>query len=113
MISAELYTRQYDAQEYHCAHFACDLWQHLTGEDISQHFIASLAPLDAAKVDWRARRRFKRLTDPVSPCLAVMRFPGLDTHMGIFLDSAIAQLTADGVTVLPVNIFPKAIRYYV
>ena len=112
MIPAELYTRPYDAHEYHCAHWAVDLWKELTGEDISGHFIASLVPLDAAKVDRASLRRFKRVKAPSTPCIAIMRFPGMDTHMGIFVDNSIAQLTADGVTVLPVNIFPGEIRYY-
>ena len=112
MLPDEFYTRRYDSESYHCAHFARDVWLELTGEDIGENILASLQPVDVARVDRKARHRFRRIQSPVTPCLVTVRRPGTGLHMGVYIEGNLAQLTPDGVTCFSLDTFPGKYRFY-
>ena len=113
MIPDHLYTWVYNSETSHCGHFAASLWEHLTGNDIKPYLLSSLVPVSSAKIDWKARRIFKRSPVPVEPCLVTMRMPGAELHVGVYVDGCMVQLTEDGVTAFPLDVMPGAMRFYV
>ena len=112
MIPNHFYTWVYDPETSHCAHYAVAVWNHLTGEDIEPYMLASLSPLNEAKVDWQARKIFKRVSKPIEPSLVTMRIPGSELHVGVYLDGCVLQLTSDGVTCFPLDVIPGVKRFY-
>lgn len=95
-----LYSKKYNFQTYNCAHFAVDVWKFIAGKDISSFL---LEPSGLPRVPTGAGKGFKRLAGPVSPCLAVFRGLGGETHVGVFLDGRILHIVNSGVVAQPVD----------
>lgn len=93
-------------QNYTCYEFACDAWQHVTGESLTdrmQDFLngtGSFAPMDV----------------PVSPCIAFFyRNDNSPTHVGLFIDGRILHLGFRGVQYIPLDLLMttfKEVRFY-
>ena len=72
---------------YTCNEFACEVWQHITGEDLTQRLqdflngIGSFIPIDL----------------PESPCIAFFSRENADSHVGIFFEGKLLHLTPKGV----------------
>lgn len=72
---------------YTCNEFSCEVWQHITGEDLSQRLqnflngTGSFIPIDV----------------PESPCIALFNRKNADSHVGIFFEGKLLHLTSRGV----------------
>lgn len=91
------FDKVYDDSKYNCAHFACEVWKDLTGDDLSR-------PLTGALEGWGMRRLrahtlkvLKPLRAPQAPCLALFQAGHRNPHVGIFIDNKILHLTENGV----------------
>jgi hypothetical protein len=98
---------QYHKTQYNCGHFACDVYNYLTGADIE---------VPTGTVSTVSLRRFvNKLSDPVSPCLAVMSRPHYTTHVGVYINGKIMHLTEQGARIEDVDVasllFSK-VRFY-
>jgi hypothetical protein len=111
------FDRKFQRPEYTCMHFADEVWQHVTGEGLSDRLGALLGPPEARRFTKAQRTAFTRLERPVSPCVAIMQSgaPGASPHVGIYLEGRILHITKEGVEFL----FPefaargfKTVRYY-
>jgi len=89
-------SRVYRKSRYTCLEFTVEVWKDITGEDIGER----LRVLHLASADRRITpsdlRRFQRLANPVSPCIALMRRPKAVPHMGVFLRGNILHLNDMG-----------------
>lgn len=90
---------KYDKKSYNCYHFSCDVWRHLTGEDLSQ--IIDDQMQTTGILYRRYVRQFRELVKPVSPCLVIMQNPHEITHMGIFYNGRVLHLTESGTEYQP------------
>ena len=72
---------------YTCNEFACEVWQHMTGEDLTERLTAFL----------NGTGGFKQLSVPESPCIAMFLRKNADNHVGIFIDGKLLHLTSKGV----------------
>lgn len=111
--------RAYDRTSYTCLHFAAEVWQHETGEDVQDRLAAVLASLDGQEE--RAPfvsghvRAFRRLATPRSPCFALMQRPGSEPHVGVYLRGRILHITPKGVEFFPPSLASRgftSVRYY-
>lgn len=96
----------YDKEHYNCRHFARDVWQTLTGQDIGNLLNNPLGVKD----------RIKLLKEPVFPCIALYRQPTGEVHVGVRLRRTTIHLTEKGVENLAHSLvargYRKQVRYY-
>ena len=91
------FDKVYNSAKYNCAHFVCEVWQDLTGDDLSWALAGSPAGLDARKLHAHRLASWTLLKAPVSPCIALFQAGRKDPHVGIFLEDKILHITEDGV----------------
>lgn len=93
----DLLARTYHRRDYHCVHFARDVWLELTGEDLTGRLGPLLdGPLQRGRLRGASARRslasFQRLDGPASPCIALMQRPHSTPHFGVYFDGGIMHL---------------------
>lgn len=98
------FTRRYNRQTYNCAHFCCEVWEELTGQNIEHDLEGFLRPPKERRTDPALRRKFQKLTKPESPCLVLMQRRGSVPHAGVFIRGKIIHLHELGVEFLPVDV---------
>lgn len=87
--------RRYDRREYNCLHFARDVWQEATGEDVTEKLAGLLDP--ASRHPTRGHfRSFKRINTPQDPCFVLMRRPRLEAHVGVYIRGRVLHIQAAG-----------------
>jgi len=87
--------RDYKAGVYDCSNFVAEVWQHLTGEDISG-ICKSWINRDSSVCISEARKRTK-LRKPESPCIVLMQTRLSLPHVGIYYQEKILHLATSGV----------------
>lgn len=97
-MSVDIYlSRSYDRKLYNCGHFAADVWKDITGIDISEAISGLVMPTGKGRAILANLRAFKRLTGPISPCIAMLSPPRGQAHVGIYLRGKILHITELGV----------------
>lgn len=94
MIPNEMYAKEYDAQNYNCVHFTCDIWKILTGDDISellQIFVPNVGMTDSFYKNPK-RRFFKRVGQPQSPCLVLITDQIANPHIGVYFNGGVIHI---------------------
>jgi len=94
--------KKYDAKNYDCLDWVCDVWLDETGEDLRARLEKFLG--HDRKVTPAIRKGFKRLKKPSSPCIVVMTRKGIDPHIGVFLRGKLGHLHSTGPEFLPVDL---------
>jgi hypothetical protein len=97
---------EYHRTHYNCGHFACDVYNHLTGNTIA-------VPTGCSNI--RLRKFVKQLQEPINPCLVVMSRPNYTTHVGVYIDHKVMHLTSQGARIEPIDIaslFFTKVRFY-
>ena len=80
---------------YNCAHYAGDVWEHETGQDIRHLLTGFLASRHNRHVSPGLRREFVRLEKPKSPCLVMFRRPSAkqaEPHCGVYVRGRVLHL---------------------
>lgn len=98
------FTRRYNRETYNCAHFACEVWTHITGRDITKELDGFLQPPKERRTDPALRRVFRKLDKPESPCLVLMQRHRSVPHVGVFVRGKVIHLHEMGVEFLPVDV---------
>ena len=109
--------RTYNRQRYNCAHFAADVWQSETGEDL----LHLLTPLMSRRPSVPRElgelfRRHPGRPDRRTCALAVMRRPGSASHVGVYLRGRVFHLHERGAEALPPDVASRGfdeVAYYV
>lgn len=98
MFSIEKFiVREYDAKNYNCWHFACEVWSSLTGQTYTADPVDKLD--NVAYLHERALQmtgQFVTLDGPRDPCFVLMRRQRLTPHVGIFMKGNILHLNERG-----------------
>lgn len=102
-LDSFLYKR-YNRETYNCAHFACDVWKALTGQNIETELAGFLRPPKDRRVDPALRRHFRKLAQPESPCLVLMQRRKSVPHAGVYVRGKIIHIHELGVEYLPVEV---------
>lgn len=99
------YSRVYNEKTYNCAHFVCEVWKDLTGEDITHKLTGMMTVKNERVVDPKLRFKFKKLDGkPNQPCLIVMHRRRIGSHVGIYLNDKVLHITESGVERVSVEI---------
>lgn len=114
MTIDHFFGRQY-SEEYNCASFACDVWEHLTGVDITIAMDGFLKPITDRSATMDIRKGFVRLKCPQSPCLVAMHRPRTPPHVGVYFEGRVLHIQENGVAYQSIDIasfgFTK-VRFY-
>ena len=98
------FEKRYNRQTYNCAHFVCDVWKSLTGQDIGTELEGFLRPPKERRTDPALRHKFRKLKQPESPCLVLMQRPRSVPHAGVFVRGKVIHLHESGVEFLPLEV---------
>lgn len=104
--------KEYHERDYNCAHFVAEVWEHITGNDITEDLQGFLLPVGERKIYRDKLRNFKRLDRPKSPSIAVFRGGLSEPHAGIYIDGKIFHIKKAGVFYQNVGL-AKAYHYKV
>jgi len=102
-------------ERYTCMEFACDVWAAATGEDLKNRLGSVMRREFGMGETLRAFKSFRRLREPVSPCLVYMTRLNSEPHMGVYLDDSVLHLTTRGPEYLPLALASRGfthIRFY-
>lgn len=92
--------------KYTCNEFACEAWQHITGENLEKKMHDFL----------NGNSHFQELSEPISPCIVFFTNNNLTpTHVGVFFDNKVLHLTCRGVQYMPLEVVKigfKEVSYY-
>lgn len=95
--------KKYHKEIYTCLHFTRDVWQHVTGEDISDK-LQGLLDKDR-RISKANLRSFEKLSRPQHPCLVYMKQLGEDPHIGVYLAGSLMHIhSRTGPEFLPLDI---------
>lgn len=94
------------SKEYTCNEFACEAWQDIKGENLTErlnHFL-------------NGEGDFKRINEPISPCIVFFsNGPRSSTHVGLFYCDKLLHLSGRGVQFVPLEIVAmnfREVRFY-
>lgn len=93
MTLDDLYAREYHRERYHCAHWAADAWQLLTGRDVRSQLLA----IGGTRVRRGVMGKLKPIARPQSPCVVIMHRKGSCPHVGVYLEGHVVHMTEGGV----------------
>jgi hypothetical protein len=90
----ELMGKIYHAKKYNCAHFACDVVQHITGKNINRDLAGLLMPVQNALAI--NRKTIKRIAKPFDGCLVLATSKINTPHVGVFYRNHVIHLKETG-----------------
>ena len=112
----KLFSKRYDAINYHCVHFVVDVWMKLTGHDLSCQFEPLLLPVLQVHPVPAIWEGFVEINEPESPCVVLMRSGTNEPHMGVFSNGRVLHLRETGPhsAVLPqLRLEYKKMRFFI
>jgi len=115
-MSIDIYLdRVYNRSTYNCGHFVADVWQDLTGQAIHEAVAGIAQPVGKGRAVLTQLRTFKRIREPVSPCIVMLNPPRGLPHIGIYLRGRILHITETGVGFDHIEVASvgfKQVRFY-
>jgi len=96
--------RTYNKDNYNCAHFVVEVWEHLTGVNIEDKMAGFLLPVEYRFVPFSLRRLFKKLDKPTGLCIVLMQRFGKEPHVGLYYKNRVLHITKQGVQYMPLEI---------
>lgn len=110
-----MYGKIYNENTYNCAHFTCDLWELITGYNLSNNLGSLLLPPLKRSVRGLKSKVFDKLNQPVSPCLVLFSNSINSTHIGVFINGRVMHISKQGVryeTLYDAKIGFSKVRFY-
>lgn len=102
MTEAELMGRR-KTSVYNCAHFAADVWERETGDDIRGLLCGLLVPRAQRLASLRLRNDFVRMDRPASLSLVMFHRLHAEPHCGVYVRNLVAHLTELGAVRQPMH----------
>lgn len=106
---------RYRSPTYNCSHYAAELWERETGQDIRHVLGGFFASEGARRVDASACLTFRRIPAPVEPCLVLLRCGRATPHVGVFLRGRVQHLASIGPIRQPLDVAMvgyRSVRFY-
>lgn len=100
----QFHHRTYDSNNYNCAHFVCEVWEHITGDNINLIMEGFLLPPKDRFVRYDIFKQFEKLINPKSPCIVLMQGGGVETHVGLYCEGKVLQIKEQGVDYQPIDV---------
>ena len=100
----QFFNKKYNADTYNCAHFVCEVWEHLYGEDIRYKLLPLLRPVKERNAPFELRKNFIRLREPEEPCIVLMHRRRCDAHVGLYIYGKLLHINDIRVELAPLKI---------
>jgi len=79
------YLKNYDSQNYNCAHFIADVYSHIYGKEAKRLISKFILPFESSVSKLSIRRHFKQIKTAQENCLVVFHGRRSDNHVGVFI----------------------------
>lgn len=99
----QFFNRRYNKTSYNCAHFAVEVWAHITGVDIAHIMRGFLLPGPSRFARMDLRNSFEKLASPVEPCIVLLQRKGNTPHVGVYIDGRVFHITERGAELQPLD----------
>ena len=99
----DYFNRVYDRDTYNCAHLVCEVWQDITGDNLSEALQGFLLPFKDRTATMSLKNKFKRSKELVDPCIVLMTFRGREPHVGIYTKGKVLHIREIGVHYQPLS----------
>lgn len=86
----------YNKREYNCAHFVAEVWQDLTGHDLSIELTGFMRKRTDRVVPVGFLKSFVKLKSPKTPSILWLHNKN-ESHVGIYLHGRVLHITEHGV----------------
>lgn len=97
--------RRYDSRRYNCAHFVCEVWSDLKGDQFAIALHGLLCPVSDRRAIAGELRRIQFLKRAESPCVAYMQSRLKPPHVGVWISGRVLHLTETaGVQYQPIDV---------
>lgn len=96
MNSDKYLLKPYDKREYNCAHFAAEVWEDLTGFNLSEILTGFMRKKSERSINISDLRMLKQLEAPASPCLVWLHNKNV-SHVGIYNNGRVLHNSEEGV----------------
>lgn len=100
---------------YTCAHYAAEVWQALTGQDIEGVLVGFFNErVDGVPLP-HPIAQFRRIPRPIDPCLVLLRRGKVGTHIGVYLRGRVQHLGGLAPIRQPLNVVSlgyTSVRFY-
>ncbi len=110
------FTRRFNLGEYNCWDLVREVMLDLTGKDIGKRTPFPVTR-GAIKDNFKEQeKQFKKLEQPVEPCIVLLRRPKVTPHVGVFLKGKVLHINETGVEYQPLDIVSRGfteIGYYI
>lgn len=115
-MSLDVYfNRSYNVNSYNCAHFVCEVWKGLQGEEIAEKLKGFLCARHDRFASVEELRCVRFLGKPVSPCLVLFQASASTTHVGIWYKGKVLDIGPRGVRYMPLEVASlgyKRVRFF-
>jgi hypothetical protein len=88
----QYFGRRYKASTYNCAHFVCDVWRDIKGEEFSEALAAMLCARHQRRAVLSDLKRIRFLDKPESPCVVLLQAKRRPTHVGVWIRGAVLHI---------------------
>lgn len=108
--------RRYDAKEYNCAHFVCDVWKDLKGESIAEVMRGFLCGRTSRAAILSDLKKVSLLEKPTDLCLVFFQGIRGKNHVGVWFKKKVLHIEPGGVKYQPLEVVSigfKKVRFFV
>lgn len=118
MISGldKFFLKSYDEDHYNCCHFVCEIWEHITGDDILEIFEGLTARRSLRRPNKKRLSKLVQCDESEPMAIALLQNNDLSwNHMGIKIEDRVFHISKGGPEFLPVCLFKsifKKVRFY-
>lgn len=97
--------RRYNRSKYNCAHFVCEVWADLKGNQLADALREMLCPPSARRVVLSDLRAVRFLKSPEDPCVVYMTSRLNAPHVGIWIRGKVLHIVDNqGVQYQPLDV---------
>lgn len=96
MSTDKFLSRVYHPSRYNCAHFVCEVWEHLKGPGMADALRGFLCAPSERRAILQDLRRLVILDKPEDPCVVFMQANNGRTHVGLWHDGRVLHLPERG-----------------
>lgn len=97
----DYFNRVYNKDTYNCAHLVCEVWEDITGDNLSEILKGFLQPFKERTAELSIKNKLKRSKDPTDPCIVLMTQKNIEPHVGIYTKGKVLHIRELGVHYQP------------
>lgn len=99
------FNRKYNASDYNCAHFACEVWEGLCGKQFTDALKFLLCGPSKRRAVLADLKSINIMREPQDPCIVYLKAPLRAPHVGVWIRGKVFHITKEwGVQYQPLDV---------